>query len=130
MSSKFSVACLVGCHMDQVNLTSELNFVAFSISLLVQPFFSCRRLLPIFKQWYTSIDSCPDYRKPSLVHTCYWRFLQSNFGDAPEITLPSWFIASLYAIVFFVIEDISRFLLHVGMHRVPVLWRLHRIHQC
>jgi len=56
------------------------------------------------------------------------RFLQSNFGDAPEIALPAWFIASLYAIVFFVIEDISRFLLHVGMHRVPVLWRLHRIH--
>ena len=63
-----------------------------------------------------------------LVTLVTGQFLQSNFGDAPEITLPSWFIASLCAIVFFVIEDISRFLLHVGMHRVPVLWRLHRIH--
>ncbi len=56
------------------------------------------------------------------------RFLQSNLGDAPEITLPAWLIASLYAIVFFVLEDCSRFFLHLSMHRVPILWRLHRVH--
>ena len=56
------------------------------------------------------------------------RFLQSNFGDAPEVSLPAWAIASLYALVFFVVEDASRFFLHVSMHRVPFLWRLHRVH--
>lgn len=56
------------------------------------------------------------------------RTLQSSFGNAPPVALPWLGIALLYTLCFFVVEDFSRFSLHRLMHRVPVLWRLHRVH--
>ena len=47
------------------------------------------------------------------------RFLQSNLGDAPEVQLPWFAIASLYALVFLFFEDLSRYRL---------LWRFHSVH--
>jgi sterol desaturase/sphingolipid hydroxylase (fatty acid hydroxylase superfamily) len=54
--------------------------------------------------------------------------LQDNFGDAPEIAMNWLFIALLFSTVFFVVEDLSRFLLHFCMHRFDMLWRFHRTH--
>tara|TARA_A100001037_G_C15150017_1_gene638553 strand:- start:5380 stop:6309 length:930 start_codon:yes stop_codon:yes gene_type:complete len=56
------------------------------------------------------------------------RFWQSTLGDAPDILAPFWLIALSYGIVFFVLEDLSRFLLHRVMHRSNALWRIHRVH--
>lgn len=56
------------------------------------------------------------------------RTLQGQLGDAPDVSLPWWLIATLYTLVFFVVEDFSRFYLHRVMHKVPFLWRLHRVH--
>lgn len=55
-------------------------------------------------------------------------WLQSGFGNAPTPAWSTWQIALLFTLVFFVVEDASRFGLHLAMHRVPVLWRLHRLH--
>ena len=56
------------------------------------------------------------------------RFLQQHVGDAPELYFSPWFIAFAFTIVFFVMEDLSRFLLHLGMHRSRALWYFHRVH--
>ena len=56
------------------------------------------------------------------------RFLQSTFGDAPTFLVPGIIISLSYAIVFLLFEDGSRFFVHKAMHRVPFLWRLHRVH--
>ncbi len=56
------------------------------------------------------------------------RFLQSEFGDAPVLPLPWFVIASTYALTFFLLEDASRFGLHYLMHRIPVLWLIHKVH--
>ena len=56
------------------------------------------------------------------------RFLQSNLGDAPEVQLPWFAIASLYALVFLFFEDLSRYGLHFVMHRNRILWRFHSVH--
>ena len=56
------------------------------------------------------------------------RFLQSTIGEAPEIQLPWFAIASIYALVFLIFEDLSRFGLHFMMHRNPLLWRFHQVH--
>lgn len=56
------------------------------------------------------------------------RFLQGQLGDAPVIDLPWLAIAGLYTLCFFLVEDLSRFSLHLAMHKVPWLWRLHRVH--
>ena len=54
--------------------------------------------------------------------------LQKNLGTATPTALPWLAVACLYTFVFFVAEDLSRFLLHVGMHKLPFLWRFHRVH--
>lgn len=56
------------------------------------------------------------------------RALQSSLGDAPDWQWPWWCIATTYTLIFFVVEDFSRFVLHMAMHKVPLLWRLHRLH--
>ncbi len=53
---------------------------------------------------------------------------QATLGDPPELVWHGVFIAALYTLVFFVVEDGSRFLLHRTMHRVPWLWAIHRVH--
>ena len=61
-------------------------------------------------------------------------FLQLQYGTSQlaGATNTGWLLASailaLYSIIFFVVEDASRFSLHYAMHRVPLLWRLHRWH--
>ncbi len=55
-------------------------------------------------------------------------FFQSTFGDAPDIALSMLAVGVLYTVAFFVCEDLSRFSLHLAMHRVPWLWRLHKLH--
>ncbi|WP_052480885.1 sterol desaturase family protein [Gilvimarinus agarilyticus] len=56
------------------------------------------------------------------------RTLQSNLGNAPELAVPGVWVAALYTFCFFVAEDFSRFFLHRTMHKVPALWRLHKVH--
>lgn len=56
------------------------------------------------------------------------RSLQGLFGDGPDLVLPWWLIATSYTLVFFVVEDFSRFYLHRIMHKVPFLWRFHKVH--
>ena len=49
--------------------------------------------------------------------------------DTPVMPdLPWYSIAALYSLTFFVLEDLSRFLLHRAMHGAPWLWRFHRVH--
>ena len=56
------------------------------------------------------------------------RFLQVEMGDANIIGLHWLAIACVFSVVLFVMDDLSRFVLHRFMHKVPVLWRLHRVH--
>ena len=56
------------------------------------------------------------------------RFLQVEIGDI-DITGLHWLvIACVFSVVLFVADDLSRFVLHRFMHKVPILWRLHRVH--
>ena len=56
------------------------------------------------------------------------RYFQVNVGE-PLISDLHWLIiASFFSVTLFVFDDLSRFLLHRLMHRVPVLWKLHKVH--
>jgi sterol desaturase/sphingolipid hydroxylase (fatty acid hydroxylase superfamily) len=37
-------------------------------------------------------------------------------------------IAVLFTLAAFVVDDLTRFIVHVLMHRIPVLWELHKVH--
>ncbi len=56
------------------------------------------------------------------------RFLQGNFGNGPDIEIHPLAIMTLYTLIFFVVEDVSRFALHLGLHKIPFLWRFHQVH--
>ena len=55
-------------------------------------------------------------------------FLQTNVADSPSFDVPWYLIAILFSVTFFVTEDLSRFGLHLLMHRVNFLWVLHKVH--
>lgn len=55
-------------------------------------------------------------------------FLQDSLGDAPALKMSWFYIALLFSTVFFLTEDLSRFLLHYSMHRFNFLWRFHKTH--
>lgn len=56
------------------------------------------------------------------------RILQKQWGSFHSWPLGWWGTAILFTSVFFIVEDFSRFALHRAMHKVPFLWRLHRVH--
>lgn len=53
---------------------------------------------------------------------------QNLLGSAPTIAINGLLIATLYTLAFFIAEDGSRFLLHRTMHKVPLLWKIHKVH--
>ena len=56
------------------------------------------------------------------------RALANGFGDAPQLFLGGFWIIALYSLVFFVLEDASRFGLHLALHKLPLLWHFHKVH--
>ena len=46
--------------------------------------------------------------------------------NTPEIS--DGVVVFLYSMVLFVMWDLSRFLLHMCMHRIPQLWAFHQVH--
>lgn len=55
-------------------------------------------------------------------------WLQHTLGDAPSLAWPFAAIGLAYTLSFFVLEDVSRFALHFALHKIPWLWRFHRVH--
>ncbi len=55
-------------------------------------------------------------------------FLQKHLGDAPELPGSVLAVGIAYTLVFFIVEDLSRFLLHYCLHKYPWLWRFHQTH--
>ncbi len=55
------------------------------------------------------------------------RWLDGTFG-APALDAPTWAVTLGYTAVLFLLGDLSRFLLHLAVHKVPRLWELHQVH--
>ncbi len=56
------------------------------------------------------------------------RQLQLHLSDAPVLAVPTILIPILFTLVFFILEDASRYGLHRLMHSVSWLWRFHAVH--
>ena len=41
---------------------------------------------------------------------------------------PAWVIAGLFTLSIFLMDDISKYLVHRALHRWPVLWAFHKVH--
>ena len=54
--------------------------------------------------------------------------LDRTIGPPESIAAPAWLLTVGYTLVLFVVWDLSRFLLHLAMHKVPALWQFHQVH--
>lgn len=54
--------------------------------------------------------------------------LHDVFGAAPQLGWSPLTIGAAYTVVLFLGWDLSRFLVHLAMHRVPLLWSFHQVH--
>jgi Fe(3+) dicitrate transport protein len=54
--------------------------------------------------------------------------LQLVLGAPPAARWSNTAVAIVYTASLFVVDDVSRYLLHRAMHRVPGLWELHKVH--
>ena len=56
------------------------------------------------------------------------RFLNQFAADAPQVAISPLTVTLLFTVTAFTIDDLTRFLIHRGMHAWGPLWRCHRVH--
>jgi sterol desaturase/sphingolipid hydroxylase (fatty acid hydroxylase superfamily) len=54
--------------------------------------------------------------------------LTDLFGAPGPTQTPSWLVIVSFALVLFVIDDLTRYLVHRAEHRIPWLWEFHKVH--
>ncbi|TQV75213.1 sterol desaturase family protein [Aliikangiella marina] len=54
--------------------------------------------------------------------------LESVFGTLTPISNTRWLIMLSFTTLLFVLDDLSRFVLHWLLHHVPFLWEFHKVH--
>ena len=54
--------------------------------------------------------------------------LDRTIGPPEIIDLPAWVLTVGYTLLLFVVWDVSRFVLHLAMHKIPMLWQFHQVH--
>lgn len=54
--------------------------------------------------------------------------MQEVFGYVERIRISRIWLLTSYMLVLFIVNDLTRYLLHRLMHRIPLLWRFHRVH--
>lgn len=54
--------------------------------------------------------------------------LQAWFGPAPVVSGPLWLVVGLQFLGFWLGQGLGQYSGHLAMHKVPVLWALHRAH--
>lgn len=54
--------------------------------------------------------------------------MQDTFGYVERIRVRKEWLLVSYTVVLFIVNDFTRYWLHRFMHRIPLLWRFHRIH--
>lgn len=56
------------------------------------------------------------------------RFFQATFDTPAHFSISPLAVTTLFTITFFIVEDFSRFILHLSMHKFSFLWYFHKVH--
>ncbi len=71
----------------------------------------------------------PSFALKATAATALYFFFTRTFGaDAPLAGWPAPVAAGAYTLFLFVLDDFSRFLVHLALHRVRLLWAFHKTH--
>ncbi len=55
-------------------------------------------------------------------------FLEKIFGTIQPITETLWVVIAVFTVFLFILDDLTRFILHLVLHKVPILWEFHKVH--
>ena len=50
------------------------------------------------------------------------------FGSIEPLSLAKWQVVGIFTFLLFIIDDLTRFLLHYALHKVSLLWEFHKVH--
>ena len=65
----------------------------------------------------------------TVVAAVLYSGLEALLGGRPDvIVLPYWLLLLIFSIVFYLIDDFSNYLIHLLLHRWPLLWAFHKVH--
>jgi sterol desaturase/sphingolipid hydroxylase (fatty acid hydroxylase superfamily) len=54
--------------------------------------------------------------------------LEWLFGSIEPFALAKWQVMGIFTFLLFIIDDLTRFILHYALHKVPFLWQFHKVH--
>jgi sterol desaturase/sphingolipid hydroxylase (fatty acid hydroxylase superfamily) len=54
--------------------------------------------------------------------------LDTLFGEITPLTNNKTVIVGVFTLLLFIFDDLTRFLLHLALHKIPILWDFHKIH--
>ncbi len=54
--------------------------------------------------------------------------LETVFGKITPMTNNSVIVISIFTFILFLLDDLTRFILHLALHKVPILWDFHKVH--
>lgn len=54
--------------------------------------------------------------------------LENTLGMINPISQSSWMVISSFTLLLFVLDDFTRFILHLALHKIPFLWDFHKVH--
>ncbi|KZN62648.1 fatty acid hydroxylase [Pseudoalteromonas luteoviolacea CPMOR-1] len=54
--------------------------------------------------------------------------LETVFGPSLHLQWPSYVVVALFTLMLFLVDDLTRYLLHLALHKVPCLWEIHKVH--
>jgi sterol desaturase/sphingolipid hydroxylase (fatty acid hydroxylase superfamily) len=55
-------------------------------------------------------------------------FLEWLLGSIDPISETKWIIMTSFTLLLFILDDLSRFILHYCLHKIPFLWEIHKVH--
>ena len=67
--------------------------------------------------------------KLALATFLYFLFADLFVGSLSGLDqLPVWIVSAIYTVFLFTFDDFSRFVVHLALHRIPLLWAFHKTH--
>lgn len=76
------------------------------------------------------LGAAPRLLSQLTLATLLYEWLHGQFGAPPGLgaTAPIWLPIAVFTVSQFLLDDLSRYLLHRLLHRVPLLWAFHKVH--
>ena len=107
-----------------------------------EPFMGWAKLMDLFRHRSSRLDVqllfgrqlirllfwAPSAAAAWLLATHLTRRMDAQWGVPDPVAWSSTTIVLVYSVSLFVVWDLSRFIVHLLMHRAPILWRFHQVH--